>query len=296
MSTIRTISSSPYTSAQQQWIPRQHPPQPSTEGPLSQKQLADFQQKGFIFEPNFLSPQEVEHLTQAMHGLLETPAYKNKEFVIMEPTGQHIRSIFAVHFLNKALRALAYDPRLTRRAEQILGSQVYIHQSRINYKPGFEGQGFNWHSDFETWHYEDGMPEMRAVSASIIMTDNHHFNGPLMLVPGSHEVFIPSRENTPEDHYKQSLQQQEIGVPPQEALSQLMQEHGIEAVTGKAGGLILFDCNVIHGSNANMSADPRSNIFFVYNSVENQCVAPFSGNAPRPEFLAHPHGKQWQPH
>ena len=31
---------------------------------------------------------------------------------------------------------------------------------------------------------------------------------------------------------------------------------------------------------------PRSNLFFVYNSVENQLQAPFCGNKPRPDFLS----------
>jgi len=34
-----------------------------------------------------------------------------------------------------------------------------------------------------------------------------------------------------------------------------------------------------------MSPWPRSNLFFVYNSVENQLVEPFCGNKPRPDFL-----------
>lgn len=66
------------------------------------------------------------------------------------------------------------------------GGDVYIHQSRINDKFGFKGSGFNWHSDLETWHSEDGMPRMRALSASLMLTDNNEFNGPLMLIPGSH--------------------------------------------------------------------------------------------------------------
>ena len=31
---------------------------------------------------------------------------------------------------------------------------------------------------------------------------------------------------------------------------------------------------------------PRSNIFMVFNSVENVPVAPFCGMAPRPDFIA----------
>ncbi|BBI64144.1 hypothetical protein HSBAA_54500 [Vreelandella sulfidaeris] len=86
---------------------------------------------------------------------------------------------------------LASDERVAGAARQIIGDDPYVHQSRINYKPGFAGKGFNWHSDFETWHAEDGMPAMHAVSASLILTDNHEFNGPLMLIPGSHKKFVP---------------------------------------------------------------------------------------------------------
>ncbi len=43
--------------------------------------------------------------------------------------------------------------------------------------PGFTGSGFYWHSDFETWHAEDGMPSMRAVSCSIALTENFAYNG-----------------------------------------------------------------------------------------------------------------------
>ena len=72
---------------------------------------------------------------------------------------------------SRAFRRLACDSRLAGVAEFLLGDQVYLHQSRLNYKPGFAGKEFYWHSDFETWYAEDGMPRMRAVSASVLLTD-----------------------------------------------------------------------------------------------------------------------------
>ncbi len=79
------------------------------------------------------------------------------------------------------------------RARQILGSDVYVHQSRINVKPGFGATGFYWHSDFETWHAEDGLPNMRTVSVSIALTENFDTNGGLMIMPGSHKSFSAAR-------------------------------------------------------------------------------------------------------
>ena len=264
------------------------------DGPLSRAQLDEFDRRGFLFEPGFLDEREVAALTEELHRLLGRDEFRGRDFSVTEPGSREIRSLFAVHFLSERFRTLANDPRLLGRARQILGGEVYVHQSRINYKPGFHGKGFNWHSDFETWHAEDGMPAMHAVSASIVLTDNHRFNGPLMLIPGSHRVFVPCLGKTPENHHKQSLKAQEFGVPGHDVLRELIRRNGIEAPTGKAGGLILFDCNTLHGSNANMSPDPRSNAFFVYNRRDNACVAPYAAPRRRPGFLAHDPDREWR--
>lgn len=106
-----------------------------------------------------------------------------------------------------------------------------------------------------------------------------------MLIPGSHRQFIPCVGRTPEDHYRHSLKKQELGVPSEQDIARLANAHGIQAPTGPAGSLILFECNTLHASNANLSPWPRSNLFFVFNSVENRLVQPFCGNKPRPDFL-----------
>lgn len=171
------------------------------------------------------------------------------------------------------------------RARQILGSDVYVHQSRINVKPGFGASGFYWHSDFETWHAEDGLPNMRTVSVSIALTENFATNGGLMIMPGSHRTFLGCAGATPEDNYKKSLQMQDAGTPSDEALTELASEHGIRLFTGKAGSATWFDCNCMHGSGDNITPFPRSNVFIVFNSVENTAVEPFSAPVRRPDFI-----------
>jgi ectoine hydroxylase len=133
---------------------------------------------------------------------------------------------------------------------------------------------------------EDGMPRMRAISCSITLTDNNEFNGPLMLIPGSHKKYISCVGETPEDHFKHSLKKQEYGVPAPDDLQQLADQNGIVSFKGKAGSVIFFDCNIMHGSNGNISPWPRSNVFFVYNSTENTLVNPFCSLKPRPEYIA----------
>ncbi|EMP54547.1 ectoine hydroxylase [Marinobacter santoriniensis NKSG1] len=255
------------------------------EGPLSEPELEQYERDGFLVFNNFLDPATVRKFRNDLSAYEEDDSILRSEGTITEPGKQEIRSIFGIHELSDRFDRLTRDPKILAMVRQLLGSDAYIHQSRINFKPGFHGKGFDWHSDFETWHAEDGMPRMRAVSFSIALTDNTPFNGPLMLIPGSHKRFVPCVGRTPEDNYQSSLKKQELGVPNDQDLAYLADDHGIKAPTGPAGSLIIFECNTLHASNANMSPWPRSNLFFVYNSVENQLESPFCGNKPRPEFL-----------
>ena len=256
-----------------------------TDGPLSETELAQYERDGFLVFNSFLDQNTVRQFREDLRAYEDDESILRSEGTITEPGKQEIRSIFGIHELSDRFDRLTRDPKILAMVRQLLGSDAYIHQSRINFKPGFHGKGFDWHSDFETWHAEDGMPRTRAVSFSIALTDNTPFNGPLMLIPGSHKTFVPCVGRTPEDNYQSSLKKQELGVPNDRDLAAMADEYGIKAPTGPAGSLIIFECNTLHASNANMSPWPRSNLFFVYNSVENQLEAPFCGNKPRPDFL-----------
>ncbi|MNR93269.1 Phytanoyl-CoA dioxygenase (PhyH) [compost metagenome] len=257
---------------------------------LDQAQRASYEKNGFLLMPELFKPDEVTHLFDAMQGMREDFTHAERKEVIAEPANGaaagEVRSIFNVHRLNEVFANLVRDPRVLNVAREILGSEVYIHQSRINYKPGFSGKEFYWHSDFETWHSEDGMPAMRALSCSILLTDNSENNGPLLLIPGSHHHYVSCMGETPDENYKKSLKKQEVGVPDQILLRYLADMGGITSCAGKAGSVVFFDCNTMHGSNGNITPYPRSNVFFVYNSMENQLEAPKGGLTPRPEFVA----------
>jgi ectoine hydroxylase len=121
---------------------------------------------------------------------------------------------------------------------------------------------------------------------SVLLAPNTETNGPLMIIPGSHRKFCACAGETPDDHYLASLKKQEYGVPDPDTLAELASDAGIVAQTGKAGTVVIFDCNAMHGSNGNITPFPRANAFFVYNAVSNGLVTPFGSKHPRPEFIA----------
>lgn len=272
-------------------IPQQRPDPTvwgSATGPLSEEQLARYESGGYLVLDELLSGEEVAVYLEELRRLGTDPALRASRRVILEPDSDQVRSVFEVEKVSELFATLLRSPRLTDIARQVLDSDVYIHQSRVNYKPGFGGAPFHWHSDFETWHSEDGMPRPRAFSVSIALTENHPFNGPLMVMPGTHKSFIPTVGETPEDYHEESLRvaSPSVGSPDQRHLTRMATEHGIEQITGPAGSAVMFDSNLLHGSNGNLSPFARSNIFIVYNSVENTLGSPFSAPKPRPQHLS----------
>lgn len=259
---------------------------PGTYGPLSQAQIQSYEDNGFLILDDVFTGDQLQALQDELERLRQQGSSLHPQQTITEPGSDDMRSKFQVHLSSPVFRQLAADPRLADVARYLLDDQVYIHQSRLNYKPGFRGKEFYWHSDFETWHVEDGLPRMRALSMSIPLTPNNANNGPLMLIPGSHRQYVICEGETPKAHYTRSLQKQEYGVPGDAQLSQLANSSYITAAHCNPGSVIIFDCNVMHGSNGNITPDPRSNVFFVYNALSNQPVDPFCNQPPRPEHLA----------
>ncbi len=253
--------------------------------PLSPPQCRQWRDQGFLLLPDLLSAGEAEILQGEAIRLQAGRKLLRHESAIRERDSNDLRSLFQPQKHSAVISALLRDDRLLNIAEFLLAGPVYVHQSRINYKPAFRGGGFYWHSDFETWHAEDGLPAMRTLSMSILLTDNTPANGPLLLVPGSHRWFLSCPAPTPEDHFRSSLREQRVGIPEDKLVATLASD-GISTAIGPAGTVVLFDSNILHASTNNISPWSRSNLFFVYNSIYNLPQSPYCGRPPRPAFVA----------
>ena len=172
----------------------------------------------------------------------------------------------------------------------LLKSDVYVYQSKINAKAAMGGDIWEWHQDFIFWHKEDGLPSPRIINMSIFLDEVTEFNGPLMLVPGSHRSGMvdasarsPLHAESTEDSWKMNLTADLKYSLERTVVADCVANKGIVAPKGAAGSLLLFSPNIFHGSSNNMSPFHRNMVIITYNSTEN---LPESVKAPRPEFLA----------
>lgn len=255
-------------------------------GTLSDAELRSYARNGFVQLDGFYNRAEATTIRNELNRLRGSEKIRQSELSSTEPLTGETRGIWGAQAVSELFTRLCHDRDIVEIAEQLLGSKVYLHQTQVNFKPGFRGREFYWHSDFETWHAEDGMPGMRAVTCAIYLTEGSALNGPLMLIPGSHMHFMQCVGLTPEEHYKASLNRKEHAAPTDEHIAQAVEENGIKVIEGSVGSIVFFDCNILHGSNSNITPFERKNIFLSYNSVENKLEAPFATNAERPWYLA----------
>ena len=65
-------------------------------------------------------------------------------------------------------------------------------------------------------------------------------------------------------------------------VTRLVEQGGIVAPTGKAGGMLMFHGNLVHGSSGNITPYPRKIVYLTLNAVSNYIRTPT-----RPEWIAH---------
>lgn len=259
--------------------------QPDVAYTLNTSQLYSYSENGYIVLPDYM-PEMVAPLQDEINRLKRTMA--NCDELITEADSQDIRSIFMPNAYSELIDRFSRHPKILNIARQLLGSDVYITQARVNNKPAFKGRSFAWHSDFETWHVEDGMRRMRAVTAWIMLTENNEFNGPLYVIPGSHKNYISCAGVTNKKNYTQSLKSQQAGIPQPETMHRILQDKKIKSINGNPGSIVFHECNLLHGSPDNISGMPRTVLMLVFNSCDNELEKPFSYQSPRPKYLRNP--------
>ncbi|MBB5214667.1 phytanoyl-CoA dioxygenase family protein [Parapusillimonas granuli] len=238
---------------------------------LTQQQLAQFDELGYVFLPDCFAADEVAALKAASAEALS----QQRPEVWRERDGTP-RTAFACHTYSEACRLLASDERLVDPLVQLFEEEVYIHQFKINAKAAFTGEVWQWHQDFPTWNKDDGMPEPRAMNIAVFLDDVLPINGPLMIVPRSHKLgAIDSKHDLETTSYP-------LWTLDNEKVTELVEKNGIVTPTGKAGSMLMFHANIVHGSAGNITPYPRRIVYLTLSALSNAIRKPT-----RPEFIAH---------
>jgi ectoine hydroxylase len=257
---------------------------------LREDQVRTYEQKGFLFLSSYYTPAEVSVLKAELMKVFTEDTPKR----VLEKERGIVRSVYGSHTSNKVFNYLSRHPRIVEPARQLLGSEVYVYQFKINAKAAFGGDVWEWHQDYIFWQKEDGLGSERAASVAIFLDEVNEFNGPMFLIPGSQAEGVIDRspqhtngvkryhvyENSPV--WISNLTADLKYALDRETVAYLVDKYGLVAPKGPAGSTVFFHSNLVHASSNNISPFDRAVIIVTFNSVDN---VPVWREHPRPDFL-----------
>lgn len=259
---------------------------------LTAEQLSFYDENGFLFIENLFSKDEAQLILNELPQLFEQETPRK----ILEKTGA-VRSFFAPDHTNDLFRRLTRLEKLVVPSTQLVGNGVYIHQTKINSKQALLGDWWEWHQDFTFWHEEDNISLPNMVTAMIFLNEVNEFNGPMLVIPGSHKTGIvseqPNHDRESDDKWFSEYQKSTPYMSQltanlkytlsQEILARWIEKRGIVSVKGSVGSVLFFHGSIFHASSNNLSPWDRNTFLITYNSVDN---VPIGMESPRPDFLA----------
>jgi hypothetical protein len=224
---------------------------------LTQEQITNYHQDGFLIVRGFFAVDEAEVLQRSLET--DIHAYERGEIRAQDNSGKVYSIIYWTELGDSLLGIFPRVSRMVEGAEALLGEPCYHWHSKICRKLPQSGQ-VEWHQDYGSW-YHDGCLTPQLISCAIAIESCTLSNGCLQMLKGSHRLGrmdVTEMGNT-------------VGADPQRV--KLALEH-FELVNCEmeSGDAVFFHSNVLHGSPPNFSDRSRAMMFCTYNVISN---APF---------------------
>lgn len=226
------------------------------DGPiLTDQQLSDYKELGFLHSLPILSETEVDYYRAELDRTCQAIGGRVPRF-----NGLHL-------FFQWALR-LSTHPRLLDCLEQIMGPNILLTSTRFLYKHGRTDSYVGWHQDGITQGLDDG----RAPAIWLGLTAATAENGCLRVVPRSHHCGMLPHDSAPDlarlPGYEKSFENW-----PQNDLSGRIAQVPPDCdppfdIVMRAGEMSIHHPLTLHGSSANLSPGPRIGLSASYTVPE----------------------------
>jgi ectoine hydroxylase-related dioxygenase (phytanoyl-CoA dioxygenase family) len=183
-------------------------PYRETEVRASPEEIVDFVERGYLVRERLLPPAQIDALKTALDGIAEREGHEIGH-------GRQFGGVFLRHLMDKHpafLELFRFPPTLSV-ARAVLGPQVQVlpMTGRISY-PGEPNQETHWH--FHQRVIPSPLPAFftrpHVLDCLIYLDETSDANGPLRVVPGSHQRIY---EDLPADCYDDQPGQVTLRLP-----------------------------------------------------------------------------------
>ncbi len=222
---------------------------------LSQEQIAQYHENGFVIIPGFFEPEEVEPIHQAMEkdttiqkNITMAPDLKGRKYSVL---------IWSNLSSNTLLSMLPRTARVIEAVETLLGTKCYHWHSKLLRKPPKDQACVDWHQGYGSWYY-DGCLFPQIVTLTIAINKNNKDNGCLKCLKKSHllgRLDVVAAHGT---EYADPIRVKKVLERLQVVYCEMEQ-----------GDALFFHPNTLHSSEKNNSDFSRILMHSAFNAVSN---------------------------
>lgn len=200
---------------------------------LSEAQVRQFEERGFVAPVPVLSPSEAERYRLRLE----------RACGLQPEAAQRVLKMKS-HLVFGCLDELLHLPAILDAVESVLGPDILVWTSSIFSKRPASPDFVSWHQDLTYW----GLEPPEVVTAWVALTESVPANGCMRVVPGTHKTDIVAHRDTFAPHNMLS-RGQEVAVAVDEVAA-------VDLVL-QPGEMSLHHVKIVHGSHPNPSPRPR---------------------------------------
>lgn len=219
---------------------------------LTDEQVLQYRDSGFVIVPSVLSPQEVAELRRVTDEICEGAAglTQGNEIYDLEdshtPANPKVRRIKNPNVQHIIFDKLMRDARILEPLKQLLGPSVRFKTSKLNLKAKGYGAPVEWHQDWAFYpHTNDDI-----TAVGVLLNDVGPDNGPLNFLPGSHKG--PTYDHHHDGIFCGAVDVDKEGIDLSHAVPCL----------APAGSISYHHVRMLHGSDSNRSNMDRALLLY----------------------------------
>jgi|TARA_B100000959_G_C14933583_1_gene604731 ectoine hydroxylase-related dioxygenase (phytanoyl-CoA dioxygenase family) len=222
------------------------------------KDLVFYKKNGFLIKKNLIDDKEISKINKIIKKILnEGKKNRNDELFVYNNKSKNDRNILRIkdpHNVDKLFYKLSRNNKIISIVSKLLGGTVRFHHSKLNFKlpSNMMGGLIDWHQDWAFYpHTNDDL-----LAVGIYLENCEEVNGPLKVIPGSHNKKLYNHHSNNEFVGKIELKKEKINIKNSISL------------TGKSGTVTFHHVRTIHGSGLNLTDNLRPLLLFGYAAVD----------------------------
>lgn len=237
---------------------------------LTNKQIIDYHRDGFLVVKDFFSSAEIDLLYQTATD----ESVVDHAFDLNDQEGKKTKLTLWFTAGDDPFGLMSRCKRMIDSVQSLLGEGEVCHfHSKVMQKEPRVGGAWEWHQDYGYWYKNGFLFPEAMISVMVALTDANIANGCLQVLRGTHKM------QRFEHHFAGEQQgADDTFVSEAAKISDLIY------CELTAGDVLFFHPNILHRSEANLSAYARWSVISAYNLSYNKpfrekhtsCITPVS--------------------